>query len=97
MYIFLIILIYFIPTISAYSRKKTNASSILILNLFLGWTIIGWIVSLVWAVSKDNKIIVQEVEKKSTAQELEKLSELKEKGIITEEEFKNQKSKLLAK
>lgn len=35
------------------------------MNLFLGWTFIGWIISLVWAVSKDNQqqnIIVNQVQ-----------------------------------
>jgi Uncharacterised protein family UPF0547/Superinfection immunity protein len=24
-----------------------------VLNLFLGWTVVGWVISLVWAVTKD--------------------------------------------
>ena len=93
----LIIFIYFIPSISAYSSKKKNASSIFVINLLLGWTFIGWVVALSWALTKDTKptTITQPSENKSTAQELEKLSELKEKGIITGEEFQKQKDKLL--
>lgn len=29
--------------------NKANASAILILNFLLGWTLIGWVVALVWA------------------------------------------------
>lgn len=53
MFIFLIFVCYWIPTISAYSRKNKNATSILLLNLFLGWTVIGWVVALIWATKKD--------------------------------------------
>lgn len=45
--------LYFLPSILAYLRKKQNFVSILLLNAFLGWSLIGWVVSLVWAVSVD--------------------------------------------
>lgn len=44
---------YFLPTILAHFRKKQNFTSILLLNIFLGWSLIGWVVALVWAVSVD--------------------------------------------
>ena len=44
---------YFIPTIIAYSRHKASRAAILALNLFLGWTFIGWVVALVWALKVD--------------------------------------------
>jgi hypothetical protein len=47
--------IYSAPTIVAYSAKHRNAEGILILNLFLGWTLVGWVVALVWAVYKEKK------------------------------------------
>lgn len=48
-----LVIIYFLPTIIG--RNKENSTSILMLNLFLGWTFIGWVVALVWATSKDKK------------------------------------------
>ncbi len=39
--------IYFLPTIIAVNRKKTNAGAIFALNLFLGWALVGWVVALV--------------------------------------------------
>lgn len=42
---------YLLPAIVG--RKKKNANAIFILNVLLGWTILGWIIALVWAVSKD--------------------------------------------
>ena len=41
---------YFLPTIIALIRKQPNALAIFLLNFFLGWTFIGWVVSLVWSV-----------------------------------------------
>src|SRR6267143_3380353 len=45
--------IYFIPYILAKQNKKQNAGAIGALNFFLGWTLVGWVVALVWAISKD--------------------------------------------
>jgi hypothetical protein len=43
------IAIYFIPSILG--RNKKNFAAIFILNLLLGWTILGWVGALVWAVA----------------------------------------------
>jgi len=45
--------IYFLPAIVACFNKKKNACGIFVLNLFLGWTGIGWIIALVWSVCND--------------------------------------------
>ena len=41
--------IYFLPAIVAAKRGHRQSTAILILNLFLGWTLIGWVAALVWA------------------------------------------------
>ncbi len=41
------ILLYFLPSIIA--RGKRDATGIFLLNLFLGWTFIGWLIALIWA------------------------------------------------
>ena len=46
------IILYFIPSLVAYNKKHINTNSILILNIFLGWTFIGWVVALIWAFKK---------------------------------------------
>lgn len=40
------LMIYFLPSIVAISRSVPNAGSVIVLNLFLGWTFIGWVMSL---------------------------------------------------
>jgi len=49
MYIIAIIFVYFVPSIMAYSSHKKDAQAILVLNTFLGWTFIGWVIAAVWA------------------------------------------------
>ena len=44
-----LILIYLIPTIVAFARKLPSTASVAVLNIFLGWSIIGFVISLVWA------------------------------------------------
>lgn len=44
---------YFVPAIIAYARRKANRGTILLVNVFLGWTLVGWIVALVLAVKND--------------------------------------------
>jgi hypothetical protein len=52
-------LMYFLPTILAFARNKRDTAAILLLNLFLGWTMIGWVVALVWAVKTDIPVAVR--------------------------------------
>jgi hypothetical protein len=40
---------YFIPGIIAVTRRHRKATSILLVNLFFGWSVLGWIFALVWA------------------------------------------------
>jgi hypothetical protein len=40
---------YFVPSVVSMLRGQKNWGSILVLNIFLGWTFIGWVVALVWA------------------------------------------------
>jgi hypothetical protein len=42
--------LYFLPFIIAASRAHPQAAPIFVLNFFLGWTFIGWVVALAWAV-----------------------------------------------
>jgi len=46
-------LLYFLPSIIALARSKRDTLAIFLLNLFLGWSVIGWIVALVWAAKND--------------------------------------------
>ena len=43
------VLLYFLPTVVALSRGHLSALAIFFLDLFLGWTLIGWIAVFLWA------------------------------------------------
>ncbi|MBQ6892998.1 MAG: superinfection immunity protein [Clostridia bacterium] len=45
--------IYFLPFIIAILRKHPQKVAIFFLNLLLGWSFVGWVVSLVWSFIKD--------------------------------------------
>ena len=47
--------LYIMPAIIACIRKKRNAGAIAVLNVFAGWTFVGWIAALVWSVCEDNE------------------------------------------
>lgn len=43
---------YFLPFLVALIRGHRQRVAILVLNLLLGWTFIGWVVALVWSFTK---------------------------------------------
>ena len=49
-------LLYFLPFAIAFNKKRANSGAIFAINLFLGWSLIGWVVALVWAM-KDEQIL----------------------------------------
>lgn len=53
------LVMYFLPTIVALARSKRDTLAIFLLNLFLGFTVIGWIVALIWAAKHDSPAVVR--------------------------------------
>lgn len=55
------VVLYFLPAIIG--RNKRSSGAIFVLNLLAGWSVIGWIVALVWACSADpalQPIVIQQ-------------------------------------
>jgi len=48
----LVLAIYFLPALIALLRQHKNRLAIFLLNFFLGWTVLGWVSSLVWSVAR---------------------------------------------
>jgi len=48
-----IIMVYFLPWVIARTKNKKNTAAIVTTNLFFGWTVIGWILALIWACMED--------------------------------------------
>ena len=49
--------IHFLPTIIAALRHSRSTVGIFLLNLLFGWTVIGWIIALIWAISSEPKYV----------------------------------------
>lgn len=47
------VLAYFLPTVVATTRTPRKRAGPMVVNLFLGWTFLGWVAALAWAVSLD--------------------------------------------
>jgi phage shock protein PspC (stress-responsive transcriptional regulator) len=57
LYVFLGLLglvIYFLPSLLIWNKEKKNATVIFIVNLLAGWTFIGWLAALIWALVGDS-------------------------------------------
>ncbi|MCX5699758.1 MAG: superinfection immunity protein [Candidatus Omnitrophica bacterium] len=44
--------LYLLPALIYFLRRNKNWMAVFLLNLFLGWTGIGWVVALVWSVMR---------------------------------------------
>lgn len=42
---------YFLPTVIAWRRHCRAMAGIAVVNVFLGWTLLGWVAALAWSVS----------------------------------------------
>jgi T4 superinfection immunity protein/SH3 domain-containing protein len=51
--VLILIALYFLPTIVAAAGSKRKTGAIFVLNLLLGWTLLGWVGALVWAVADE--------------------------------------------
>ena len=102
-YFFLAAAVYFLP--SWIGTKKRNSTSIFLLNLLLGWSVVGWVVALVWATTKEESPIAPPPlapDAPTVAPRLPadpnaraaRLKDLRDRGVITQEEFMQQISKL---
>jgi hypothetical protein len=47
--ILLALISYFLPTIVASNWHHPDKDAIFVINLFLGWSLIGWMIALAWA------------------------------------------------
>jgi hypothetical protein len=86
------IVIYVAPSIIALKRKIRNKEILVVLNLILGWTLAGWVGCLIYSLVEKNNDTTLENNKYT---KIIRLQELKDKGALTEEEFINEKEKIL--
>lgn len=57
--------IYFLPSLIAYYYKDKNSIWIFVLTLLTGWSTIGWVVALIWAVlERDGSDLIEKIRDK---------------------------------
>src|SRR3954451_10511282 len=94
-------LLYLIPTLIAAGRKSKRTAGVFVVNFFLGWILLGWIIALAWAVgsdkeeSKEKSAVGGPSASASVADELAKLVQLHKEGFINADEFEHQKKAVL--
>ncbi|MNZ16097.1 superinfection immunity protein [Pseudomonas putida] len=94
-------ILYLLPAINAKSRRHPSTGAVFLLNLFLGWTVIGWLAALIWSATATSTHITTVPGSNGSSpgedkyQKLERLGGLKEKGLITAAEYESEKSKIL--
>ncbi len=64
-FILFLFAMYWLPTIIAVVRHTHSALGVAMVNFFTGWTVIGWIVALVWALAASPAQQVVYVERRS--------------------------------
>jgi hypothetical protein len=50
-FLVLLLVIYFIPSWIGFGKKKKNSGAIFALNLLVGWTVLGWLIAFIWALT----------------------------------------------
>lgn len=53
--IILALCFYFLPALIAGRRKAEHGTAIFLVNFLFGWTVLGWIAALIWAVVEDKQ------------------------------------------
>jgi hypothetical protein len=57
-FFFCFLALYFLPALIAGGRHLHERTAITLLNLFLGWTFIGWIIAFIWAIAAPAPYVV---------------------------------------
>ncbi|MGH2632983.1 MAG: superinfection immunity protein, partial [Tepidiformaceae bacterium] len=103
---FLVLPLYFLPSIIAFSRNVELRHLILALNFFLGWTFLGWVISLAMSLTvspEHPRFVAAPIVGPSPpptgriSDTLAELAGLKDRGLISEEEFQAKRSDILSR
>lgn len=98
---------YLLPGIIASMRKHPQQVAIWVLNLLGGWTMIGWVVAIVWAFTNSQRAEPVNVNVSThtaahapapqidVAAEIERFAKLHASGALTDEEFAAKKRQIL--
>ena len=56
--LFLVLYIYFLPTITAVKRNSPHKTAVVIVNVLFGFTLVGWVVALLLASKQPQPVVV---------------------------------------
>ena len=63
--IFLSLVLYFLPALIAWYNNDKNTIWIFVLTLITGWTSLGWILALFWAIlERDGSDLIEKIREK---------------------------------
>ena len=54
LFVFVGLFLYFFPTLIAVQNDHPYKAAVIVLNLLLGWTFLGWVAALVWSLVNPN-------------------------------------------
>lgn len=57
LFVLLTLVFYFIPSVIANQRNAQHSGMIFLIHLVFGWTVLGWIAALVWAIVEAPKTV----------------------------------------
>jgi hypothetical protein len=95
---------YLLPTIVAFALDRPAGFGIALINLFFGWSGIGWITAFIWACTRPAGTMTITSQSKpppvptttpDVAAELATLRRLREADLITEEEYLSRRVRVL--
>ena len=90
---------YFAPCIVAAARHKANAGGVVLVNVFLGWTLVGWVVALAMACTGPTEGDLQAVRSvlapHAHAKKLARLQQDYAEGLLTDKQYEKKCRQLM--
>ena len=90
---------YFTPCIVAAARHKANIGGVVVVNVLLGWTVLGWVVALVMACSGltegDLQAVRSVIAPHAHAKKLARLQQDYADGLLTDKQYEKQCRQLM--
>lgn len=86
----IMVYLYLLPGQVSWWRKHPSKWAIIVTNIVFGWTMIGWVVALIWALGKKESVVMVPATGASGKSASEKIAEAKsllDTGTITQAEF----------
>lgn len=97
-WIVLALTVYLVPSVVALWRRHPGAGQVLMVNMLLGWTVVGWLWALreaISAIAPIERIWAPSAKRGDSRRQLQLIAHLHEHGILTDEERDAERQRLL--